>query len=138
MNDESRSTSVASSATPAILRSASTVGKSLIQNTMSLAASQREKDKKHEESKKRKSVDLGDGVELTEEMIAEFKECFALFDKSGDGSVSAEEVGVVMSQLGRELSPETLQELVQEVCWYPRLCCVDLAQQTQRLPPWIP
>ena len=121
MNDESRNTSVSSGGTPSILRGASTVGKNLIQNTMSLAASQKEKEKRLEESKKRKSVDLGDGVELTEEMIAEFKECFALFDKSGDGSVSAEEVGLVMSQLGRELSPETLQELVQEVRRHPRL-----------------
>eukprot|EP00951_Prasinocladus_malaysianus_P026292 scaffold233015_cov29-Prasinocladus_malaysianus.AAC.1 len=42
---------------------------------------------------KSKSVDLGNGVELTEEMIAEFRECFNLFDKSGDGSVSADEIG---------------------------------------------
>lgn len=64
---------------------------------------------------KAKSVDLGDGVELTEEMIAEFKECFTLFDKSGDGSVSVDEVGEVMKQLGADLSRERLERLVTEV-----------------------
>jgi len=64
---------------------------------------------------KAKSVDLGDGVELTEEMIAEFKECFTLFDKSGDGSVSIDEVGEVMRQLGADLTREKLQRLISEV-----------------------
>lgn len=65
--------------------------------------------------KKAKSVDLGDGVELTEEMIAEFKECFQLFDKSGDGSVSASEIGEVMLQLGVDLTQRKLEEMVAEV-----------------------
>jgi Ca2+-binding EF-hand superfamily protein len=32
---------------------------------------------------------------LTEDQIAEFKEAFFLFDKSGDGSIRMEEVGTV-------------------------------------------
>jgi Ca2+-binding EF-hand superfamily protein len=31
-------------------------------------------------------------VELTEDAIKEFREAFALFDKDGDGSISAQEV----------------------------------------------
>jgi len=65
--------------------------------------------------KKSLSVDLGDGVQLTEAMIAEFQQCFELFDKSGDGSVSAQEVGEVMQQLGVELSEEKLKSMVVEV-----------------------
>uniref|UniRef100_A0A061S2P4 Calmodulin n=1 Tax=Tetraselmis sp. GSL018 TaxID=582737 RepID=A0A061S2P4_9CHLO len=62
-----------------------------------------------------KPVDLGDGLELTEEMVAEFKECFTLFDKSGDGRVSAEEISEVMRQLGVDLSPEKLKTMIEEV-----------------------
>ena len=38
---------------------------------------------------------------LTDEQISEFREAFALFDKDGDGNVTAKELGIVMRSLGQ-------------------------------------
>lgn len=42
-------------------------------------------------------------TDLTEEMIAEFKEAFALFDKDGDGSITTKDLSSVMRSLGQVL-----------------------------------
>jgi Ca2+-binding EF-hand superfamily protein len=39
--------------------------------------------------------------ELSEEQVAEFKECFSLFDADGSGTVDTSELGTVMKSLGR-------------------------------------
>jgi calmodulin len=52
---------------------------------------------------------------LTIEQIAECKEAFSLFDKNGDGSITAKELGVVMRQMGHNPTEEELQEIIQEV-----------------------
>ena len=46
---------------------------------------------------------------------AEFRDAFSLFDKDGDGTISRLELGVVMKQLGEEISSHELNEMLQEV-----------------------
>merc|ERR550537_1984237 len=55
------------------------------------------------------------GVNLTEDQVEEFKEAFALFDKDGDGTITADELGVVMRSLGRNPTHEDLVTMVNEV-----------------------
>jgi len=47
---------------------------------------------------------------LTRERIEEFKECFQMFDKDGDGTITTKELGTVMRSLGNlilsKASPE--------------------------------
>ncbi|KAL3120797.1 hypothetical protein niasHT_008089 [Heterodera trifolii] len=52
---------------------------------------------------------------LTTEQVAEFKEAFELFDKNGDGRVTASELGVVMHSLGHSPTEEELHEMVREI-----------------------
>jgi len=55
------------------------------------------------------------GVNLTEDQVEEFKEAFALFDKDGDGTITADELGVVMRSLGRNPTREELEAMIAEV-----------------------
>lgn len=55
------------------------------------------------------------GVNLTEDQIEEFKEAFALFDKDGDGTITSDELGVVMRSLGRNPTKEELDAMIAEV-----------------------
>ena len=50
----------------------------------------------------------------TEELIAEFKEAFSLFDKDGDGTITTEELGTVMRSLGQNPSEAELQDMINE------------------------
>ena len=52
--------------------------------------------------------------ELTEEQMAEFKECFSLFD-DGSGTVDTSELGEVMRSLGRETSDAELARIIEQV-----------------------
>ena len=47
--------------------------------------------------------------------ISEFKEAFALFDKDGDGTISANELGAVLRGLGQNPTKSELDELIQSV-----------------------
>ena len=47
--------------------------------------------------------------------ITEFKEAFALFDKDGDGTISASELGAVLRGLGQNPTKAELDELIQSV-----------------------
>ncbi len=47
--------------------------------------------------------------------IAELREVFALFDKDGDGTITANELGTVMGQLGQAPTDSELQDMVNEV-----------------------
>ncbi len=40
-------------------------------------------------------------LQLTDEKLAEYREAFALFDKDGDGTITAKEVGTVLRCLGQ-------------------------------------
>ena len=46
---------------------------------------------------------------------AEFREAFGFFDKDGDGSITKEELGIVMRSLGQFASEEELKEMLKEV-----------------------
>ena len=47
--------------------------------------------------------------------LAELREVFALFDKDGDGTITAPELGTVMGQLGPAPTDSELQDMVNEV-----------------------
>ncbi len=48
-------------------------------------------------------------------MISEFKVAFALFDKDGDGTISAVELGKVLRGLGQNPTREELDDLINSV-----------------------
>ncbi|XP_078109966.1 troponin C, skeletal muscle-like [Sander vitreus] len=52
---------------------------------------------------------------LTEEMIAEFKAAFDMFDTDGGGDISTKELGQVMRMLGQNPSREELDAIIEEV-----------------------
>ncbi|KAH7716680.1 calmodulin [Aphelenchoides avenae] len=52
---------------------------------------------------------------LTKEQVEEFKEAFELFDKDGDGRVTARELGIVMRSLGHEPTDQELLDMVHEI-----------------------
>ncbi|XP_069184378.1 uncharacterized protein [Procambarus clarkii] len=52
---------------------------------------------------------------LTDDLVAEFKEAFMLFDKDEDGLITTAELGVVMRSLGQRPSETELRKLVGEV-----------------------
>ena len=47
--------------------------------------------------------------------MAEFKECFSLFDGDGSGSVDTSELGEVMKSLGQKMTDEELEEMIRNV-----------------------
>ena len=53
--------------------------------------------------------------QLTEEQINECRDTFKMFDKDGDGTITAKELGVVMRQLGLNPSEEELNDMIKEV-----------------------
>mmetsp|Transcript_82484 Transcript_82484/g.260385 ORF Transcript_82484/g.260385 Transcript_82484/m.260385 type:complete len:154 (+) Transcript_82484:108-569(+) len=54
-------------------------------------------------------------MNLTEEQVEDFKEAFELFDKDRDGAIAAEEFGVIMRSLGRNLTADELKAMIAEV-----------------------
>ena len=47
--------------------------------------------------------------------FSEFKQAFSLFDKSGDGIITTEELGAVMKSLGQTPGEAELQRMISEV-----------------------
>ncbi|KAJ2188542.1 RAS1 protein, partial [Coemansia sp. RSA 521] len=54
-------------------------------------------------------------LRLTDEKLDEYKDAFSMFDKDGNGSISAEELGVVMKSLGPTPSEQDLVDMINEV-----------------------
>ena len=57
---------------------------------------------------------MGD-EQLTNAQLAELKEAFSLFDKDGDGSITAKELGTVLRSLGQKPTEAELQDMINEV-----------------------
>ena len=53
--------------------------------------------------------------ELTEKQLKEFREAFSLFDKSKDGLISYQELGVVMRSLGQNPTDAELKDMISEL-----------------------
>ena len=50
---------------------------------------------------------------MPQELLAEFKEAFSLFDKDPtDGSITAVKLGIILRTLGQDLSPSELKDMV--------------------------
>ncbi|KAG5720450.1 hypothetical protein E4T56_gene7114 [Termitomyces sp. T112] len=58
---------------------------------------------------------MAERMQLTPDQIAEFREIFALFDKDDDGTITQEELGIVMRKLGQTPTDNDLRELIREV-----------------------
>ncbi|XP_023682986.1 troponin C, skeletal muscle-like [Paramormyrops kingsleyae] len=52
---------------------------------------------------------------LSEDMIAEFKAAFDMFDSDGGGDISTKELGTVMRMLGQNPSREELDAIIEDV-----------------------
>lgn len=52
---------------------------------------------------------------LTEEIIAEYKASFDLFDKDRDGKISPQELADMMKALGQKVNEVEINEMIQEV-----------------------
>ncbi|KAJ2820395.1 hypothetical protein FBU31_005240, partial [Coemansia sp. 'formosensis'] len=53
--------------------------------------------------------------QLTSEQIGEYEEAFALFDKDGDGTITAVELGAVLKSAGQNPSDAELQDMINEM-----------------------
>ena len=53
-------------------------------------------------------------VEITDELISEWRECFSLFDKDCSGNINAKDLGVVMRSLGMNPSNKDIEEYVEK------------------------
>lgn len=51
---------------------------------------------------------------MNKQQISEFKECFQMFDKDGDGTIDTKELGAVMRSLGQFPDMEEIEEMVDD------------------------
>merc|ERR1711997_1236936 len=52
---------------------------------------------------------------LTEQQISEYKEAFALFDKTGDGAIGSDMIGTVIRSLGGSPTEAELKQMIANV-----------------------
>lgn len=53
--------------------------------------------------------------ELSPEELSNLKEAFSIFDKDGDGTITAKELGTVMRSLGQNPTDQELDDMVKEI-----------------------
>uniref|UniRef100_A0AC34FQY0 EF-hand domain-containing protein n=1 Tax=Panagrolaimus sp. ES5 TaxID=591445 RepID=A0AC34FQY0_9BILA len=53
--------------------------------------------------------------EVSQEQLDEFKEAFKLFDRDGDGMITATELGEVFKRLGQAPTESELKDMVNEI-----------------------
>ena len=53
--------------------------------------------------------------ELTPEQKNELKEAFSLFDKDGDGTITIDELSIVMKSIGQSSSREAVKEMIGDI-----------------------
>merc|ERR1711879_480217 len=53
--------------------------------------------------------------QLTKDQLASYKEAFALFDKDGNGVITASELGAIMRSLGQQPTESEVQDILNEV-----------------------
>eukprot|EP00112_Aurelia_sp_Birch-Aquarium-sp1_P015199 Seg335.5 transcript_id=Seg335.5/GoldUCD/mRNA.D3Y31 product=Calmodulin protein_id=Seg335.5/GoldUCD/D3Y31 len=54
-------------------------------------------------------------MQLSEEQLKEFKEAFSLFDAKGNGSISQQDLGIVMRSLGQSPTEKEVATMIKEV-----------------------
>ena len=52
---------------------------------------------------------------LTPDTVHEYKEVFDIFDDTGDGKISNEEIGKVMTGLGENVTKEKIDNMIREI-----------------------
>lgn len=59
-------------------------------------------------------AEANDASKLTEEQIEDFKKAFLLFDKDGNGRITADELSDVMQSLGQKPSDSEVEAMIQQ------------------------
>lgn len=67
------------------------------------------------ETEKRELVSLVKDKNISMDFILEMKEAFLLFDKNGDGFISAKELGVLMRAMGRNPTEDEIMQIMNEI-----------------------
>jgi calmodulin len=52
---------------------------------------------------------------LSDQLLADYKETFSMFDKDGDGTIDAQELGTVMHSLGINPTESEIREMIERV-----------------------
>jgi calmodulin len=52
---------------------------------------------------------------LSDQLLADYKETFSMFDKDGDGTIAADELATVMKSLGANPTDSEVREMVERV-----------------------
>ena len=52
---------------------------------------------------------------LSAQQISELKEAFQLFDRDGDGTISTDELGIVLRSIGQNPTDKQIEEMIAEV-----------------------